>query len=89
MQQIYQNIPARPMPGQSTGAVAWLKTNLFANLTNSIMTLLVLAVAVLAVVKSMDWALLNAVFGAQLEACNNMRGIGACWGVVTEKGRLS
>ena len=88
MQQIYQNIPARPMPGQSTGAVAWLKTNLFANLTNSIMTLLVLAVAVLAVVKSMDWALLNAVFGANLEACNNMRGIGACWGVVTEKGRL-
>ena len=88
MQQIYQNIPARPMPGQSTGAVAWLKTNLFANLTNSIMTLLVLAVAVLAVVKSMDWALLNAVFGANLEACNSMRGIGACWGVVTEKGRL-
>jgi general L-amino acid transport system permease protein len=88
MQQIYQNIPARPMPGQSTGAVAWLKTNLFANLTNSVMTLLVLAVAVLAVVKSMDWALLNAVFGANLEACNNMRGIGACWGVVTEKGRL-
>jgi len=76
------------MPGQSTGAVAWLKTNLFANLTNSAMTLLLLAVAVLAVVKSMDWALLNAVFGANLEACNNMRGIGACWGVVTEKGRL-
>ncbi|MGS5086421.1 amino acid ABC transporter permease [Hydrogenophaga sp. A37] len=88
MQQIYQNIPARPMPGQSTGAVAWLKTNLFANLTNSIMTLLVLAVVVLAVVKSLDWALLNAVFGAHLEVCNNMRGIGACWGVVTEKGRL-
>ena len=88
MQQIYQNIPARPMPGKSTGAVAWLKTNLFSSVFNSAMTLLVAAVAVLAVVKSMDWALLNAVFGANLEACNNMRGIGACWGVVTEKGRL-
>ena len=88
MQQIYQNIAARPMPGKSTGAVAWLKTNLFSSLFNSAMTLLVAALAVLAVVKSMDWALLNAVFGANLEACNNARGIGACWGVVAEKGRL-
>jgi general L-amino acid transport system permease protein len=88
MQQIYQNIAARPMPGKSTGAVAWLRTNLFSSVFNSAMTLLVAALAVLAVVKSMDWALLNAVFGANLEACNSMRGIGACWGVVTEKGRL-
>ena len=88
MQQIYQNIAARPMPGKSTGAVAWLKANLFSSVFNSAMTLLVAAVVVLAVAKSLDWALFNAVFGAQLEACNNMRGIGACWGVVTEKGRL-
>jgi general L-amino acid transport system permease protein len=88
MQQIYQNIPARPMPGKSTGAVAWLRANLFSSVFNSAMTLLVAAVVVLAVAKSLDWALFNAVFGAQLEACNNMRGIGACWGVVTEKGRL-
>ena len=88
MQQTYQNIAARPMPGKSTGAVAWLRTNLFSSVFNSAMTLLVAALAVLAVLKSMDWALLNAVFGANLEACNNARGIGACWGVVSEKGRL-
>jgi general L-amino acid transport system permease protein len=88
MPQTYQNIAARPMPGQSTGAVAWLRANLFSSPTNSAITLLLLAVALWAVAKSMDWALLNAVFGANLEACNNMRGIGACWGVVTEKGRL-
>jgi general L-amino acid transport system permease protein len=88
MLQTYQNIPARPMPGKSTGAVAWLKTNLFSSPLNSAMTLLMLAIVVFALAKSMDWALFNAVFGANLEACNNARGIGACWGVVTEKGRL-
>ncbi|WP_310564518.1 amino acid ABC transporter permease [Hydrogenophaga sp.] len=88
MSQTHQNISARPMPGQRTGIVAWLKANLFSSPTNSAMTLLLLSVVLLTLAKSMDWVLFNAVFGANLEACNNARGVGACWGVVTEKGRL-
>lgn len=88
MQQIYQPIDARPMPGLSTGALAWLKTNLFSSTSNSIKTLIVAALALWALYGAAGWVVTNAVFGANLEACNAMRGIGACWGVIAEKGRL-
>ena len=88
MQQTFQPIDARPMPGQQAGAIAWLKTNLFSSVGNSLITVGLMAVALWALSHALDWSVVNAVFGANLEACNNMRGIGACWGVVTEKGRL-
>jgi general L-amino acid transport system permease protein len=86
--QTYQNIPARTMPGQSTGAVAWIRTNLFSNVPSSIGTLLLLLVVGWAFYHTYDWAIAKAVFSANLEACNSARGFGACWGVVSEKGRL-
>ncbi|MEX1166181.1 MAG: amino acid ABC transporter permease, partial [Hydrogenophaga sp.] len=88
MQQTYQNIPARAMPGQSSGAVSWIKTNLFSNLPSSIGTLLLLLVVGWTFYNTFDWAVAKAVFSANLEACNSVRGAGACWGVVSEKGRL-
>lgn len=88
MPQTYQPIDARPMPGQQTGAIAWLKANLFSSVGNSLITVGLLAVALWALAHTLGWSVTHAVFGANLEACNNMRGIGACWGVVTEKGRL-
>ncbi len=88
MLQTYQNIPARAMPGQSTGLSAWIKTNLFSNLTSSVGTVLLLLVVGWVLYNSYDWAVAKAVFSANLEACNSARGFGACWGVVTEKGRL-
>ena len=88
MQRTYQPIEARPMPGQQTGAIAWLKANLFSSVGNSLMTVALVAVAFWTLSHALDWSVFNAVFGANLEACNNLRGIGACWGVVAEKGRL-
>jgi general L-amino acid transport system permease protein len=35
----------------------------------------------------LDWGIIRAVFIPSLEACNQVRGIGACWGVVVEKGQ--
>jgi general L-amino acid transport system permease protein len=65
-----------------------LRVNLFSSTSNSVMTLLLLALGVWTLMSSMDWALVHAVFGANLQACNDVRGVGACWGVITEKGRL-
>jgi len=76
------------MPGSSAGPLAWLRVNLFSSTSNSVMTLLLLALGIWSLVASMDWALVQAVFGANLQACNDVRGVGACWGVITEKGRL-
>ncbi len=84
----FEPIAPRPMPGRQTGALAWLKANLFSGWGNTLVTLVLLAVAASALLSALDWALLKAVFGSQLEACNNARGIGACWGVITEKGRF-
>lgn len=36
----------------------------------------------------LDWALLQAVWRPDLDACRAMRGTGACWGVIAEKHRL-
>lgn len=35
-----------------------------------------------------SWAVLHAIWGADLEACRAARGVGACWGVIVEKHRL-
>ena len=85
---VFKSIEARPMPGRSAGPVAWLRSNLFSSLGNSLMSLALLAVCLWALVSSLDWAVLQAVFGSNLQACNDVRGVGACWGVISEKGRL-
>jgi general L-amino acid transport system permease protein len=88
MQDTFQPLAPRPMPGKSSGAVAWLKANLFSSPTNSMMTLIMLAAVLFSLSQATTWSLTNAVFGADLEACNKARGLGACWGVIAEKGRL-
>ena len=85
---VFKSTEARPMPGRSAGPVAWLRSNLFSSLGNSLMSLALLAVCLWALVSSLDWAVLQAVFGSNLQACNDARGAGACWGVISEKGRL-
>ncbi len=88
MNNTFQPIDPRPMPGRSTGAVAWLRGNLFSSPLNAVQTLLLLAVVTWALLNTWSWAVAHAVFSANLQACNEVRGIGACWGVVSEKGRL-
>ncbi len=44
--------------------------------------------AVVVAAPAVNWALLKAVFAPSFEACQAARGVGACWGVVTEKYRL-
>jgi general L-amino acid transport system permease protein len=88
MTTVFKSTEARPMPGRSTGPVAWLRGNLFSTPSNSLMSLALLAVCLWALVASLDWAVLQAVFSSNLQACNDVRGAGACWGVISEKGRL-
>ncbi|MEZ5701499.1 MAG: amino acid ABC transporter permease [Burkholderiaceae bacterium] len=88
MQDTFQPLAPRPMPGKSSGMVAWLKTNLFSSPINSAMTVIMLAAVIFSLAQAGGWSVTHAVFGADLEACNKARGIGACWGVIAEKGRL-
>ena len=83
-----QMIDARPMPGRRTGAVAWVRANLLGSPLHVLLTLLVGGSLAWALYGAFDWAVLYAVAGADLQACNDARGAGACWGVVAEKGRF-
>jgi len=65
-----------------------LRRHFFGSAANSFLTLLVLALLVVALPPLFNWAVLHAVVQADNAACRAAAGVGACWGVVAEKGRL-
>ena len=72
-------------------AVRWLRANLFASITSSVITLLVGFVLVRAVIGLVQWGFLNAVWtvpGSDTSACRAIHGLGACWAVIGEKHRF-
>src|SRR5687767_4000257 len=78
----YRN-KARPTPLQ------WIKANLFSSPFNTLLTLLSAAFLIWAIPPAFNWLFLNAVWGNQpVEACDAVRGRGACWAVVSEKFRF-
>ena len=88
MADTFQPIAPRPSPVRTSGALPWLKANLFADWRSSITTLFLVALGLAMIPKLMNWGVLQAVFSADSDACQAARGSGACWGVVTEKYRI-
>lgn len=82
------SIPARPAPPQPRGLWVWARRELFGGPVSGAVTLLVVAALAWVGWGLLRWGLLNAVFSADLPACQAARGEGACWGVLAEKGRL-
>src|SRR5882724_1490010 len=71
--------------------IGWLRANLFASITSSIMSLLLIAVLGKALVSLVQWGISNAIWiiqGDQTGPCRAIRGIGACWAVIPEKYRF-
>lgn len=83
-----QSINARPAPAQSRTAIAWLRTNLFSDWKNSIVTLAILSLLIVILPKIYQWGIANAVFSPDLTACRALDNNGACWGMIAEKSRL-
>ena len=88
MAAVFTPIAARPAPVRTTGALAWARANLFAGWGSTLATLLVIALALYALPAVIGWAVVNAVFAPDANACQAARGTGACWGVIVEKWRL-
>ncbi len=84
----FQSIAPRPAPVNTEGALPWIKRNLFGNVPSSIATVFLLALALWWVPQLINWGLVKAVFVPSYPECQAERGIGACWGVITEKYRL-
>lgn len=81
-------IASRPPPRTQPGVVLWLQKNLFGSWGSAALTLMVVALLALLLPPLWKWAVWYAVPGADNEACRAAHGVGACWGVVAEKGRL-
>jgi general L-amino acid transport system permease protein len=88
MAAIFQPIAPRPAPVRTTGAIAWVRANLFADWKSALATALIAALAIYLLPRIVGWAIVNAVFVPNADACQAARGTGACWGVIAEKWRL-
>jgi general L-amino acid transport system permease protein len=88
MSAVFQPIAPRPAPVKTEGLVPWIRRNLFGSIGNSITTVFVIGLLLWFVPGLLSWGLINAITEPSAEACQQGRGIGACWGVVSEKFRL-
>ena len=77
--------PTLAAPPSEVGAIGWLRANLFSSLTNTILTVLGLALVVWIVPPFIRWAFIDAVWvGDGREDCIS-KGTGACWAFVEAK----
>ena len=80
---------SRKVPGGRV--IRWLRANLFASVTSSVISLLLIVLLGKALVSLVQWGYWNAIWsvpGDQTAACRSIRGIGACWAVIPEKYRF-
>jgi general L-amino acid transport system permease protein len=82
----FEPVAARPAPIKTEGLVAWIKANLFGSLGTALGTVAVAAVLLAVVPRFLNWALVNAIWAKDYDACH--AAAGACWGVVAEKFRI-
>jgi general L-amino acid transport system permease protein len=81
-------IDARPRPRRHSSAGQWLRDNLFSSPASTLATLLGAGLLAWAGAAVIGWGLVHAVWRADADQCQAARGVGACWGVIAEKGRL-
>lgn len=72
--------PDLPPPPGTVGFVGWLRTNLFSNIPNSILTLLAIYFLVVSIPPILDWVYFEADFkGTSRTDCTSA---GACWALI-------
>jgi general L-amino acid transport system permease protein len=69
--------PDLPPPASTVGIVGWLRSNLFSNTTNTLLTVFALYIVYLLVPPTISWVFINSDWsGDSREACTSG---GACW----------
>ena len=85
--QTFQPIAARPAPNRTEGLIAWIRINLFSSWGTALMTVVIGGTLLYLVPQLLSWAIFRASWVPNFDACR-VEGVGACWGVVTEKYRI-
>ncbi len=79
-------IPPSPPPARDTGAIGWLRANLFSGPANTILTIVCIGLVLWIVPGIIEWAFVDAVWHADsLEGCRAVNPNGACWAVIVER----
>ncbi|WP_029057332.1 amino acid ABC transporter permease [Stappia stellulata] len=80
-----EDAPQYAPPSTKTGAVGWMRDNLFDSVANSILTIVGIAILALIVPPVINWLFIDAVYtGDSRDACV-VEGAGACWAFVNAK----
>jgi general L-amino acid transport system permease protein len=88
MTDVTQDLPlaVEPPPRATSGPFGWLRANLFSSVSNTILTVLAVALLAVTIPPLARWAVFDAVWSApNSRACH---GAGACWAFVHEKLRF-
>jgi len=79
------SLPALPPPLGTRGLVGWLRQNLFYNITNSLMTIVIVLLLWLLISSSSGWFVFDAVVqGSSKQECLQIDS-GACWAVIGKR----
>ncbi len=75
--QVFKPLAAKPAPKQTVGIFAWLRSNFFSSVGNSIATVVIVAVLAAVLPLMLDWLFFSANWsGENQDACTKD---GACW----------
>lgn len=88
MTDVFLVKPPRTAPVRTEGVGPWIRSNLFASIPNTVISVVIVGLLLWVVSGIVRWGIVNAVFAADADLCQAARGVGACWGVVNEKARL-
>ena len=80
-----QSEPMLPPPLFSSGAIAWARAHLFSSPVSSLLTLIMLALALWLVPPLIEWATVNAIWSAPDGASCRAHQDGACWAFIAHK----
>ena len=83
-----KRVAAREPPVTVTGALPWLRRNLFDGVANSMATLMAGMLVLIALWQILDWGVIHAVWVPDLAACRALDHNGACWGVIPRRSGL-
>lgn len=86
-----RSFPARSNRSAGRRALRWLRANLFASISSSVISLLLILLLAKMLVSLGQWGVWDAVWsvpGNNTSACRAVRGLGACWAVIPEKLRF-
>jgi len=86
-----RSFSARSNRNAGRRALRWLRANLFASISSSVISLLLLLLLAKLLVSLGQWGVWDAVWsvpGNNTSACRAVRGLGACWAVIPEKLRF-